>query len=767
MAGAGFCDSRPLLDLHQKVDERRALFQPWQCIDEYAEPRMAPLNLQAECRWDALHALVPTLLRCEVELSLQKLNLVWDHTYAWEMFLDMMRSQASYTFSNKDVLSNFTDGTRRILVDWLIKVHEMMHFQDETLYLAMHLLNRSLRLIKVTTANLQLLGMVCLFIAAKKEESLLPEVSDLCYVMDYTYTKQQLLRMERKVLNRLKFDLSFCAPVHFLLLFASVARCSAKMTWMARYLLELTLLEEQCVCFQPVQLAEAALCLARLVLKEPPTPEGEAAWCLVSSLHVGNESALLSIMHTLASAAVVAQEQTFASYIKFSSPETMHVSGHPGLTNASTLALLVSAGGGASARRVHLRFMMPKEQPCSDETSSTTSSKNAKDKSNSSVVQALHEPADANRRGCSEKDSGYSDTSSDFKHTNAKDRSNKKSREATDEFPLKQTEPHKKNSHGNAAVATSTGQLPSLYIIKNMVLEQPHIVQKNGHLLWANGAGANVQSSNPVLLLQPPNVLPPALQPQAPTLCKTTGKTDKPAYLPILNSYPRIAPHPNKKPPDKTSPNAENLNQSKRVCIGIDKGQANASPLIHKICASNSVTASNSASVTPNQLPTSSELNKTSVINTRHRRFANTVQVLKQSGLLDIALRTKELMFQSNVTGREVAQLRQHSDLLCQMASSSNQNASNMASWLNLHRLMSDSGSYPELRDVQGLQQPASPQNVSVIKPPSVNGEGDSEGSQSAAKNYEFSPKQMDGIKESKSEALVEKDARPDSLTKK
>lgn len=53
---------------------------------------------------------------------------------------------------------------------------EIMHFQDETLYLAIHLLNRSLRLIKVTTANLQLLGMVCLFIAAKKEECLLPEV---------------------------------------------------------------------------------------------------------------------------------------------------------------------------------------------------------------------------------------------------------------------------------------------------------------------------------------------------------------------------------------------------------------------------------------------------------------------------------------------------------------------------------------------------------------------------------------------------------------
>lgn len=53
---------------------------------------------------------------------------------------------------------------------------EVFHFSEETLYLSIHLLNRALRQIKVSTANLQLLGLVCLFLAAKKEECLLPEV---------------------------------------------------------------------------------------------------------------------------------------------------------------------------------------------------------------------------------------------------------------------------------------------------------------------------------------------------------------------------------------------------------------------------------------------------------------------------------------------------------------------------------------------------------------------------------------------------------------
>ncbi|XP_042071787.1 cyclin N-terminal domain-containing protein 2 isoform X2 [Haplochromis burtoni] len=394
MARTGFCDTKPLLDLHKKVcsaDERRAPLRTWANasgpIDRWLpveadESRMNLLKMEPERRWErrlslqtsdgiimgfhedsrawspgkliegcvedpvllypcglqglpSLQVLVPSLLRHEIEKALEKLDVIWDRTYAWEMFLDMMRTQIQNSLPSADLPRYFTNATRGILVDWLIQVHEIMHFQDETLYLAIHLLNRSLRLIKVTTANLQLLGMVCLFIAAKKEECLLPEVSGLCSLMDHTYTKHQFLRMERKVLSGLKFELSYSQPLHFLLIFASVAHCSALVVWMARYLLELSLLEGQCVVFLPAQLAGAALCLARQVVQEPTTPEGEAAWCLVSSIHVGSEATLMKIMHILASAA--AKAHTCATFVKFSSPETMHVSRHPGLKNASSL----------------------------------------------------------------------------------------------------------------------------------------------------------------------------------------------------------------------------------------------------------------------------------------------------------------------------------------------------------------------------------------------------------------------------------------------
>nr|AAI42773.1 Si:ch211-132b12.8 [Danio rerio] len=282
--------------------------------------------------------LMPGLLRREVEVAISKLGLLFDKTYAWDIFSDMMRSQLLCTLPNADLPKPFTDTTRAILVDWLIQVHEVFQFSEETLYLTVYLLNRALRLIKVSISGLQLLGVVCLFLAAKREECLLPEVSELCYLMENAYSKKQLLRMERRVLIGLKFDLYHCPPLHFLLISASIARCSDKVVWMARYLLELSLLEGRCVVYLPAQLAGAALRLARKILQEAAAPEAEMAWCIASSIHIGSEAVLLSIMQIMAIAAARAQtRETRATFIKFSTVQTLHVSMHPALKAAPGL----------------------------------------------------------------------------------------------------------------------------------------------------------------------------------------------------------------------------------------------------------------------------------------------------------------------------------------------------------------------------------------------------------------------------------------------
>lgn len=55
------------------------------CVEEHL--LLYPHGLQG---LHSLQSLVPSLLRHEVEVALEKLDVVWDRTYAWDMFLDMM-----------------------------------------------------------------------------------------------------------------------------------------------------------------------------------------------------------------------------------------------------------------------------------------------------------------------------------------------------------------------------------------------------------------------------------------------------------------------------------------------------------------------------------------------------------------------------------------------------------------------------------------------------------------------------------------------------
>lgn len=387
--------------------------------------------------------------------------------------------------------------------------------------------------------------------------------------------------------------------------------------------------------------------------------------------------------------------------------------------------------------------------------SSASSLKNAKEKSNSTALQVLHDSKhsdNSNGRSSSEKDSGFSDTSSEKKHRDTKYQCNEKPQRESKELLLKLNEPLKNSNHRNVIVDPGPHQLPHCYIIKNMV--QPRIAQQHAQLIWSSGARPPVSGANPIILLQPPL---PQLQ-KTPNLCNSdvTAKIVPAAAASLpLKSYPRIAPHPNKKPPEKMTSDWDSF--SKRVCI-----ESSNTLATDKVIPSASLVSSATASATPPtssvSLITTAELNKHSIINTRHRRFLSTMQALKQSGLWDITLRTKELMRQSSATRRDIAQLRQHSDLLCQVTSSSYQNLSNQkATWLNLHKMMAESGSYPGLKDLQAFQVPSA-QDESVGKPQSVKQEG-------ASDLAEPVPQQTQKSREDEpNNTLGEKGITPDSL---
>lgn len=255
-----------------------------------------------------------------------------------------------------------------------------------------------------------------------------------------------------------------------------------------------------------------------------------------------------------------------------------------------------------------------------------------------------------------------------------------------------------------------------------------------------------------MIFFQQPASMQTNTQHHRPSSQKTnvTGKKISSTYLPILNSYPRIAPHPSKKQPDKTSSNDDSQNLSKRVCTKhesdhtpvagnllhqhlckqpklavLTSGQPCASSTTDILSFSSPTAASSSiTSTSVSSLRTTSSflatrgLHRNRITSPRHRRFHNTVEILKQSGLLDITLHTKELLRKSTATDRDIAQLRHHTELLCQAASNPSCSLNGIMAWENLHRAMAESGRYPNLKILQNLQILSHPDSAS--KPESV-----------------------------------------------
>ncbi|KAK0162636.1 hypothetical protein PV327_006399 [Microctonus hyperodae] len=102
---------------------------------------------------------------------------------------------------------------RAILLDWLIEVCEVYKLHRETYYLAMDYIDRYLSTHQNVPKNqLQLIGITCLFIAAKVEEIYPPKIAEFAYVTDGACTEDEIIGKELIVLKGLGWNLSPVTP---------------------------------------------------------------------------------------------------------------------------------------------------------------------------------------------------------------------------------------------------------------------------------------------------------------------------------------------------------------------------------------------------------------------------------------------------------------------------------------------------------------------------------------------------------------------------
>ncbi|XP_017244895.1 putative cyclin-B3-1 [Daucus carota subsp. sativus] len=169
-----------------------------------------------------------------------------------------------------DMQKEITPHMRGVLVNWLIEVHQKFDLMQETLYLMVTLLDRYISSVSIKRTEMQLVGLTSLLLASKYEDFWHPKVTDLISISGESYTRDQMLRMESAMLEKLKFRLNAPTPYVFMLRFLKAAQSDPKFEHLAFYLIELSLVEYEAVDFKPSLLCASAIYLARCTLQMTP-----------------------------------------------------------------------------------------------------------------------------------------------------------------------------------------------------------------------------------------------------------------------------------------------------------------------------------------------------------------------------------------------------------------------------------------------------------------------------------------------------------------
>ncbi|KAJ2592385.1 G2/mitotic-specific cyclin, partial [Coemansia sp. RSA 1797] len=184
--------------------------------------------------------------------------------------IDYMREQEKKTQPDEMYMGKQTELTwdmRRVLVNWLVQIHYQLRMLPETLFLAVNLVDRFLSKRQVSVSKLQLVGLTGLLVACKYEEMTTPHIQDFAYLAGNCYSVEEIMNAEVFMLRVLDFDMSFPSPLTFLRRVSKAEQYNMQTRTVAKYLMEICLVDHRLLRYTPSHIAAAGICLARRMLK--------------------------------------------------------------------------------------------------------------------------------------------------------------------------------------------------------------------------------------------------------------------------------------------------------------------------------------------------------------------------------------------------------------------------------------------------------------------------------------------------------------------
>lgn len=171
---------------------------------------------------------------------------------------------------NPDYMSKQTEITwehRQQLIDWLLQVHLRYHMLPETLWIGINIVDRFLSRRIVSRAKLQLVGITAMFIAAKYEEIIAPSVDEFIEMAEGGYTKEEMLKGERIMLQTLDFKISgYCTPYSWVRRISKADDYDIQTRTLSKFLMEVTLFDHRFLRVPPSLIAAVGMFTAQKML---------------------------------------------------------------------------------------------------------------------------------------------------------------------------------------------------------------------------------------------------------------------------------------------------------------------------------------------------------------------------------------------------------------------------------------------------------------------------------------------------------------------
>lgn len=174
------------------------------------------------------------------------------------------RVKASFMQSQRHI----THEMRSDVIDWVIGLGTELCVSNDTIHLATAYVDRLMTVVMVTAEKLQLVAMGAFYVASKVEEERI-NLEQILEISDDIHTADEVLQMERLLLQALDFNTCLPTANAFLGIYCTASDATDQTALMAGFLAEMAILHGgHFMKYLPSTIGAASLALAHVMLRK-------------------------------------------------------------------------------------------------------------------------------------------------------------------------------------------------------------------------------------------------------------------------------------------------------------------------------------------------------------------------------------------------------------------------------------------------------------------------------------------------------------------